>query len=103
MALVKQTDFYGKRAHIIGMARSGLAAAEVLTALGAQVTMHDRKESGELADAMKRAVELGLGTRVGEEAYEGISAADVVITSPGVPETCPGLVTARLRHRLAGR
>lgn len=95
MALEKQTDFYGKRAHIIGMARSGMAAAEVLTALGAQVTMHDRKEAGALADAMKLSVELGLTTRVGEQAYEGISAADVVITSPGVPETSPGLVTAR--------
>ncbi len=95
MALEKQTDFYGKRAHVIGMARSGMAAAEVLTALGAQITMHDRKEAGALSDAMKLAVELGLAARVGDQAYEGISGADVVITSPGVPESCPGLVSAR--------
>lgn len=94
MALEKQTDFYGKRAHVIGMARSGLAAAEVLTALGAAVTMHDRKEAGDLAEALKLAVELGLETRVGRSAYEGIGTADLVVTSPGVPKTCPGMVAA---------
>ncbi|MBP6964262.1 MAG: UDP-N-acetylmuramoyl-L-alanine--D-glutamate ligase [Armatimonadetes bacterium] len=95
MALEKQTDFYGKRTHIIGMARSGLAAAEVLAALGAHVTMHDMKDAGALGDAMKTAHELGIRAQVGAEAYEGISTAEVVITSPGVPETCPGLITAK--------
>lgn len=95
MGLNKQTDFYGKRVHIIGMARSGLAAAEVLTALGARVTVHDRKDAVALPDAMKTALELGLDTRVGEQAYEDIGGADVVVTSPGVPETSPGLIAAR--------
>lgn len=97
MELSRQTDFYGKRAHIIGMARSGLAAAEVLSSLGATVTMHDHKEAGELHQDLKIVRELGLETRTGADAYTGIGMADFVVTSPGVPETCPGLVTARER------
>ena len=93
----KQTDFCGKRVHIIGMARSGLAAAEVLSSLGAVVTLHDRKDAPELRDALRTVREPGLETRVGAAAYEGIGMADIVVTSPGVPDTCPGIVTARGR------
>jgi UDP-N-acetylmuramoylalanine--D-glutamate ligase len=77
------------------MARSGLAAAEILTALGAVVTMHDQKDASQLEEGMKLTRELGLQTKVGKEAYEMLWTADLVVTSPGVPETCPGLVTAR--------
>jgi len=92
--LSKQTDFYGKRAHIIGMGRSGLAAAEVLSSLGATVILHDHKDAAELQDALNMVRELGLETRVGPAAYEGIGMADIVVTSPGVPDACPGLVMA---------
>ena len=94
MELNRQTDFYGKNAHIIGMARSGLAAAEVLSSLGAVVTIHDKKEDSELSDVWNMIRELGIETRTGSTAYEGIENADLVVTSPGVPETCEGLVTA---------
>lgn len=94
MGLSRQTDFYGKRVHIVGMARSGLAAAEALSSLGAIVTIHDRKDAPELQDALETARELCLDVRIGSAAYEGIGMADVVVTSPGVPDACPGIVTA---------
>jgi len=95
--LAKQTDFYGKKAHIIGMARSGLAAAEILTALGAVVTIHDQKEAPELEDGIKITRELGAQIKVGKEAFDMLWTADFVVTSPGVPETCPGLIIAQER------
>ena len=97
MGLSKQTDFYGKKAHIIGMARSGLAAAEILTSLGAIVTMHDRKDAEELEDALNMARELGIEAKTGDAAYEAIGTADLIVTSPGVPDTSPGLVIGRER------
>lgn len=95
MELSKQTDFYGRKAHIIGIARSGVAAAEVLTSLGAVITMHDQKEESELGEALSMVRELGVETRVGKEVYKGIETADFVVTSPGVPRICPGLIAAQ--------
>ena len=95
MRLSERADFRGKRAHIIGMARSGLAAAEVLADLGAIITIHDQKGPVDLEGSLSVAGKLGAEARIGDSAYEGIGEADVVITSPGVPETCPGLLIAQ--------
>lgn len=94
MELSRQTDFYRKNAHVIGMGRSGLAAAEVLVSLGARVVIHDVKDEAELATQLTVVRELGCETRMGIEAYQDIATADFVVTSPGVPETCPGIVAA---------
>ena len=94
MGLKKQADFHGKKVHVIGAARSGLAAAEVLVSLGSVVTMHDEKDSAELEDALRQARKIGVRVMTGARAYEGIESADLVIPSPGVPGTCPALVTA---------
>jgi UDP-N-acetylmuramoylalanine--D-glutamate ligase len=88
-------DLHGKQAHIIGMARSGLAAAEVLHSLGAEVILHDRKDSAALSEALILADSLGVESRTGATAYSGIISADLVVTSPGVPDTCSALIDAR--------
>ena len=90
-----QTDFRGKKAHIIGMARSGLAAAEALASLGAVVTIHDKKEFSDLQDALELIRDMGVETKTGAAVYDGIGLADLVVTSPGVPESCPGLIAAQ--------
>ena len=95
MALERQLDFFGKRAHVIGIARSGLAAAEILRSVGATVIMHDQKNAPQLDDGLDKVRKMGLEVRTGDEAYEGIEHADLVIASPGVPHTCPGLITAK--------
>ena len=87
--------YSGKRIHIIGIGRSGMAAADVLMCLGAKVTMHDHKDAWQMADAFDKARKMGLDARMGDRAYEGIPNADIVITSPGVPPSCPGIKTAR--------
>ena len=89
------SEFTGKKAHIIGMARSGLAAAEVLVSLGATVTIHEQKDESSLGESLAIAREIGAKTRVGDIAYEGIEEADIVVSSPGIPETCPGLIAAQ--------
>lgn len=94
MELSKQKDFFGKKIHIIGMARSGLAAAEVLRALGAITIIHDEKNAPQLEDALDKVRKLGLDARTGEYAYRDIETADAVVASPGVPSTCPGVVKA---------
>jgi len=95
MALERQLSFFGKKAHVIGIARSGIAAAEILRSVGSNVVVHDQKNAPQLDDGLNQVRKMGLEVRTGEEAYTGIEHADLVITSPGVPHTCPGLITAK--------
>jgi UDP-N-acetylmuramoylalanine--D-glutamate ligase len=100
--LDRQSDFIGKKAHVIGMARSGQSAAEILIWLGARVTMHDQKDRTKLFASPDKpalvgdwAEDVGIQIKCGDEAYDGITEADFVVTSPGVPETCIGIEKAR--------
>ena len=79
---------------VVGAARSGIAAAELLQRRGARVLMTERREDFEQASALRRAgIELELGGH-GPATFE---SADLVVTSPGVPPEEPGLVAARAR------
>jgi len=57
--------------------------------------MHDQKNAPQILDALNQARKMGLEVRTGDEAYLGIEHAELVITSPGVPRTSPGLITAK--------
>jgi UDP-N-acetylmuramoylalanine--D-glutamate ligase len=98
----KHHEFFGKKAHIIGMARSGMAAAEVLVEIGAVVTAHDQKDVADLYALPGNeplvgdwAESVGIDVCCGQNAYKGIEQADMVVLSPGVPESCRGVVSAR--------
>ena len=68
----------GARAVVVGMARSGVAAVELLMEQGARVTAVDQS-----AVANPKLVELGVSVQPQEAAaFEG---ADLVVLSPGVP------------------
>jgi UDP-N-acetylmuramoylalanine--D-glutamate ligase len=90
-------EFGGKRVHIIGCGRSGMAAADILVCLGAKVTMHDNKDAWQIEDALTKVRKMGLEAKTGPQAYEGIGNADLVIVSPGVAAKCPGIVAAQER------
>ncbi|MEW6662258.1 MAG: UDP-N-acetylmuramoyl-L-alanine--D-glutamate ligase [Bacillota bacterium] len=84
----------GLKVVIIGMARSGVAAAKVLGQLGAVVTICDQKPSHSLTEIINDLTKTGINTVTG--GYPPIirSETDLVITSPGVPPTIPPLVQA---------
>jgi len=81
---------------VIGMARTGMAAAEALTALGARAVLHDAKPASELTDSLAEAGRLGVETRVGSNDID-LSGFDLVIPSPGVPAGAPVFAEARSR------
>jgi UDP-N-acetylmuramoylalanine--D-glutamate ligase len=82
---------------IIGMARTGMAAAEVLSSRGAQVVLHDQKEASQLSNAIQEAKQLGLPYRIGSEAFSGIEQAQIIVASPGMRREHPVLVAAHAR------
>lgn len=86
-------DFSGVKVAVIGMARTGLAVAEVMRSLGASVALYDRKSESDLADAVDRARDLGVEVHAGTD-FVDLTDVDMLIPSPGVPRTAPVLEEA---------
>ncbi|MEJ2696755.1 MAG: UDP-N-acetylmuramoyl-L-alanine--D-glutamate ligase [Candidatus Sulfobium sp.] len=86
----------GKKITVVGLARSGLGAANLLASLGASVTVTDIKTEEELDDFVTRlspSVRLALGGHP-EEVF---TSSDMLVLSPGVPATLSSVGKARER------
>jgi UDP-N-acetylmuramoylalanine--D-glutamate ligase len=82
----------GKRVVVVGAARSGVAAAELLVRRGATVTLTDTRETiAEDAQLRDAGVELELGGH----RPRTLLGADLIVLSPGVPPTQSVIVEAR--------
>jgi UDP-N-acetylmuramoylalanine--D-glutamate ligase len=80
-----------RRALVLGLARSGRAAASALARRGVDVIAADRSPDAETGRLGDLGVELRLGTE--EEAL--LAGVDLVVKSPGVPEQSPLVAAAR--------
>ena len=82
----------GKKVLVIGLGRTGLAAADYLLRAGAAVRAADRRTSveGDAAALAARGAEL----RLGEEGSQLLAGIDVVVPSPGVPRSSSVLAEA---------
>jgi UDP-N-acetylmuramoylalanine--D-glutamate ligase len=85
-------DLRGRRALVLGLARSGTAVARMLADAGADVAAYDRRPPAELSEAVQalggRSVRLALGVSA-DEARTLIGAADLLVTSPSISPTMP--------------
>lgn len=75
----------GKRILTVGMARSGIAAAELLVQQGAIPVLADTKSEEAFGDKLAHLHELGCEFRLGEDQVALLDECDGVIISPGVP------------------
>ncbi|HKC77535.1 MAG TPA: UDP-N-acetylmuramoyl-L-alanine--D-glutamate ligase [Gaiellaceae bacterium] len=80
-----------RRALVLGLARSGRAAASALARRGVEVVAADRSADVDAGRLGELGVELRLGTE--EEAL--LAGVDLVVKSPGVPEESPLVAAAR--------
>jgi UDP-N-acetylmuramoylalanine--D-glutamate ligase len=82
----------GKRVVVVGAARSGVAAAELLVRRGAAVTLTDVRdtiaEDAQLRDA-------GVALELGGHRPQTLLGADLIVLSPGVPPAQPAIAEAR--------
>jgi UDP-N-acetylmuramoylalanine--D-glutamate ligase len=83
-----------KRALVLGLARSGQAAALALRASGVEVVGHDRVQALDPAVA-GRLEAAGVELHLGEEDDALLRGVDAVIKSPGVPGERPLVAGAR--------
>ncbi len=90
-------DVAGKRIVVVGLARSGVAAARFLASRGARVLATDRKGEGELEAGTLSLRDEGVQLELGTHRAETFTTADMVVVSPGVPWDLRELAAARAR------
>lgn len=91
-------ELKGKKVTVVGLARSGVAAATLLHAAGADVTVADAKEEGKLADAMTRLDRREIRVVVGKGYEAALDGAQLIVISPGVPTELESFKKARARQ-----
>src|SRR5918993_1089845 len=84
----------GQRVTVVGAARSGLAAAELLVKRGATVTLTDLKPSLPEEEQLKA---IGVALELGGHNSRSFEQADLIVTSPGVPLEQAAIAAAQRR------
>jgi UDP-N-acetylmuramoylalanine--D-glutamate ligase len=77
-------DLRGKKVTVVGLARSGVGAANILAGMGAEVTVTDRQPEAKLAEAV-RGLAPSVRRVLGGHPGELFMSADLIVVSPGVP------------------
>jgi UDP-N-acetylmuramoylalanine--D-glutamate ligase len=81
-------------AHIIGLGKSGIAAARLLKREGWEVTLSDRSSSPSLLEQQQELATEGIKVELGQS-FEPAKSLKLIVVSPGVPWDIPALVKAR--------
>jgi UDP-N-acetylmuramoylalanine--D-glutamate ligase len=89
-----EMELYQKNVLVVGLGKSGMAAARFLRSRGARVTASDASGSGS-ADAVAELEQMGCLLELGGHRMETFENQDLIIVSPGVPHTIGPLCRAR--------
>ncbi|MFP4623127.1 MAG: UDP-N-acetylmuramoyl-L-alanine--D-glutamate ligase [Gemmatimonadota bacterium] len=84
------------RVGVIGLARSGRAAAKLALASGSAVFASDAGDADELREAASEIRRLGGEAETGDHSVERLAECDLIVVSPGVPPTASILSDSRL-------
>jgi len=82
---------------VVGLGRSGLAAARLAAADGSEVWVTDLREEAELTDELRN-LPSGVTTFLGGHPMACLDGVELVVVSPGVPPASPLLVEAEGRR-----
>jgi len=77
--------FKNKKITIVGLARSGVACANLLQGLGAYVSVTDNKDDAQSRLASSKLINSEIKVELGRHSQDLIKQADLVVISPGVP------------------
>jgi UDP-N-acetylmuramoylalanine--D-glutamate ligase len=88
-------ELKGKKVLVVGLGKSGLAAALFLRFKGAQVTVSDVRSAESLAKEIPALLEEGIMVEAGGHGLLTFRRQDLIVVSPGVPLDTPELVQAR--------
>lgn len=85
----------GRRVTVVGLARSGLAACQVLLEAKARMTATDAKPLEALSTEARMLVHRGVRLLAGGHPPEAFDQAELIVLSPGVPTGLPALEVPR--------
>jgi len=88
-------ELKGKKVLVVGLGKSGLAAALFLRRRGAQVTVSDMRSAAALAKEIPALLEHGISVESGGHGLLTFRRQDLIIVSPGVPMDTPELVQVK--------
>jgi UDP-N-acetylmuramoylalanine--D-glutamate ligase len=86
-------DLNHKRVLVVGLGRSGIAAAQLCVMRGARVTVTDKRDAAALGASLAGLPD-GVVRELGGHRRETFTGAELIVLSPGVPEI-PELAAAR--------
>jgi UDP-N-acetylmuramoylalanine--D-glutamate ligase len=87
----------GRSALVVGLGKSGVAAARLLARCGSRVAVTDEKGGDALVAALEQLREVPIERYLGGVRGEAFRGRDLVVVSPGVPLSSPALAEARSR------
>ena len=90
-----QFDLRGKKVLVVGLGKSGLAAAMFLRRRGAHVTVSDIRSAEALAKDIPALLDEGINVEAGGHGLLTFRRQDLIVVSPGVPLDTPEIVQAR--------
>ena len=88
-------ELKGKRVLVVGLGKSGLAAALFLRERGAQVTVSDARSAQALAKEIPTLLDHGIAVETGGHGVLTFRRQDLIVVSPGVPLDTPELSNTR--------
>ncbi len=88
-------EIKGRRILVVGLGKSGVAAALFLGARGARVTVSDTKSEAELGAEIPALLDAGITVETGGHGERTFRDQDLIVVSPGVPADVPHLAQAR--------
>jgi UDP-N-acetylmuramoylalanine--D-glutamate ligase len=88
-------ELKGKKVLVVGLGKSGLAAALFLRHRGAQVTVSDVRSAEALAKDIPALLEEGIMVEAGGHGLLTFRRQDLIVVSPGVPLDTPELAQVR--------
>ncbi|WP_317853763.1 UDP-N-acetylmuramoyl-L-alanine--D-glutamate ligase [Chakrabartyella piscis] len=86
-------NYENKNVLVCGMAKSGIAAAELLCHLGANVTLQDMKQHDAIADCDALEAK-GITLYLGQNPDDIACGQDLIVLSPGIPCDLPFILAA---------
>lgn len=93
---MKNKEFFkGKKITIVGLARSGFACADLLSDLGADVSVTDNQDNSSTRGFASRLSTKKIKIELGRHSESIVSGSDMVVISPGVTDDSPAVVAAK--------
>src|SRR5215472_14714705 len=88
-------ELKNKRVLVVGLGKSGVAAAFFLADRGAKVAVSDAKSEAQLEKELPALLDRGISLETGQHSERTFRDQDLIVVSPGVPSDQPQLQHAR--------